>query len=150
MIMEDVLSIIEELENVIESASGLPLTDKVLVDKDELLEYIKQIRIELPEELKKAAYINDNRERILVEAQEEADIIVKEAEDRILSLVDEDDITRKANYRAEEIIVKAKEDSVEIRLGSLEYADEVLEGIEENLNRIIGLVQENREELKSK
>ncbi len=148
--MEDVLSIIEELENVIESASGLPLTDKVLVDKDELLEYIKQIRIELPEELKKAAYINDNRERILVEAQEEADIIVKEAEDRILSLVDEDDITRKANYRAEEIIVKAKEDSVEIRLGSLEYADEVLEGIEENLNRIIGLVQENREELKSK
>jgi len=146
--MKDVLSIIEHMENIIEEASGVFFSDKVMVDQDELLDLIKDIRIALPEELKKASYINENRDRILAQAQEEADLIVEEAENKIQDLVDEDGITREANFRAEEIITRAQENAKEIRLGSLEYADSILINIEDGLMEIIETIKENRDELK--
>lgn len=145
--MDDVLSIIEKMENIIEEASGVFFSDKVMVDQEELLDLIRDVRIALPEELKKSSYVNENRERILVEAQREADLIIEEAESKIESLVDEDGITKEAHFRAEEIITKAQENAKEIRLGSLEYADSILSNIEGSLLELVETIRENREEL---
>ena len=76
-----------------------------------------------------------------------SDIIIKEAEEQIEAMVDEAQITREARLRAEEIVTRSQENAKEIRLGSLEYADNVLEDIEDELKDIIKTIRENRNEL---
>ena len=83
----EIFTLLETLEDLLESSKNLPFTQKTMVDKDEMLEIIKEIRIKLPDELKQAKWIKEERQRILVEAQKEADGIVKEAENRIVSMV---------------------------------------------------------------
>ena len=69
-----------------------------------LLEIIKEIRLKLPEQLKQAKWVKEERQRILVEAQKEADGIVKEAENRIIAMIDEHEITKKAYEQKNKII----------------------------------------------
>ena len=74
----EIFTLLETLEDILENSKNLPLVNKAMVDKDEMLEIIKEIRIKLPDELKQAKWIKEERQRILVEAQKEADGIVKE------------------------------------------------------------------------
>ena len=110
----EIFTLLETLEDILENSRNLPFTNKTMVDKDEMLEIIKEIRIKLPDELKQAKWIKEERQRILVEAQKEADGIVKEAENRIISMIDEHEITRKAYEQKAEIIETANEMSKNI------------------------------------
>ena len=85
----EIFTLLETLEDILENSKNLPFTNKGMVDKEEMLEIIKEIRIKLPDELKQAKWVKEERQRILVEAQKEADGIVKEAENRIISMIDE-------------------------------------------------------------
>lgn len=144
----DILKLIDEIEDIVEAGSALPFSSKVMVDKSEILEIVKEIRIKLPDEIKQAAWIKEERQRILAEAQQDADTLLTETEGRLIELVDQDEITRKANARAEEIITKAQNNAKEIRLGSMEYADSLLLEAQENLKEAIQLLNENRKELR--
>jgi len=73
---------------------------------------------------------------------------IKEAEHRAISMIDEHEITRKANETAEEIIEKAKKESKEIRLASLKYADDMLSRVERDINEISNRIIASRNELK--
>ena len=92
----EIFELLESLEDIIESSKTVPFTSKGIVDKLEILNLIKEIRLKLPDELKQAKWVKEERQRILVEAQKEADGIVKEAENRIISMIDEHEITKKA------------------------------------------------------
>lgn len=144
----EIFTLLETLEDILENSKGLPFTNKTMVDKEELLEIIKEIRIKLPDELKQAKWVKEERQRILAEAQKEADGIVKEAENRIISMIDEHEITRKAYEKKVEIIETANEMSREISKGTKEYADSVLAGIEVALQDAMKVIQNNRKELK--
>ena len=126
----------------------MPFSNKVMVDKEEILEIISELRLKLPEELKQAKWIKEERQRILVEAQKEADDIVKEAENRIISMIDEHEITKKAYEKKAEIIETTNEMSREISKGTKDYADNVLNGIEVALQEALKIIQNNRNELK--
>lgn len=144
----DVLKLLDEIEDIVEAGSSLPFSTKIMVDQSEILEIIKEIRIKLPDEIKQAAWIKDERQRILAEAQKDADTLLEDAEYRLKELVDEDQVTRKASNRAEEIINKAQINAKEIRIGSREYADNLLLETQEGLKEIIELINENRKELR--
>ncbi|NLW39786.1 MAG: ATPase [Tissierellia bacterium] len=144
----EVLRLLDELEDILENASTLPFSSKVMVDAEELFEIIREIRIKLPDELKQASWIKEERQRILAEAQKDADTILSEAELRLEELIEEDEITKKAKERAEEIITKAQNNAKSIRLGALEYADNILLETQENLKEIIELLNNNRQELR--
>jgi len=144
----EIFTLLETLEDILENSRNLPLVNKAMVDKEEMLEIIKEIRIKLPDELKQAKWIKEERGRILVEAQKEADGIVKEAENRIIAMIDEHEITRKAYEQKAEIIETANEMSREISKGTKDYADSVLEGIEVALEDALKVIQNNRRELK--
>ena len=144
----EILSILEALEDVIEKSISLPLSSKSLVDKEELLELIKEIRLKLPDDIKQAKWVKEERQRILLEAQKEANNIIAEAENKIASLVDEHEITKKAYDQANEIISNAQKNAREIRLGAREYADGILDKIEEILKDTHDVIQVNRKELK--
>ena len=144
----EIFTLLETLEDLLERSRNLPFSAKSVVDKDEMLDLIKEIRIKLPDELKQAKWVKEERQRILVEAQKEADDIVKEAENRIISMIDEHEITRKAYEQKAEIIETANEMSREISKGTKDYADNILEGIEVALQDALTVIQNNRKELK--
>ena len=100
----EIFTLLETLEDIMEKSKSVPFTEKGIVDKEEVLEIIKEIRLKLPDELKQAKWIREERGRILDEAQKEADGIVKEAENRIIAMIDEHEITRKAYEQKAEII----------------------------------------------
>ena len=114
----EIFTLLETLEEMLESSKAIPFSNKGIIDKEEMLEVIKEIRLKLPDELKQAKWVKEERQRILVEAQKEADDIVKEAENRIISMIDEHEITRKAYEQKAEIIETANEMSREISKGT--------------------------------
>ena len=126
----------------------MPFTQKVIIDTDEVLDIVKEIRLKLPDELKQAKWVKEERGRILVEAKKEADGIVKEAENRIISMIDEHEITRKAYEQKAQIIETANEMSREISKGTKEYADNILEKVQGVLQDALATVENNRKELK--
>jgi len=144
----DVLRLIDEIEDILENASTLPFSNKVVIDADELCEIIREIRIKLPDEIKQANWIKEERQRILAEAQKDADTIINEAESKLEELIDENEITRRAKEAAEEIITKAQNNAKEIRLGALEYADNILYETQQNLKKLIETLNQNRQELR--
>ncbi|MBO5348215.1 MAG: ATPase [Clostridia bacterium] len=144
----EIFTLLENIEDILEKSKGMPFSNKVMVDKEEILEIISELRLKLPEELKQAKWIKEERQRILVEAQKEADDIVKEAENRIISMIDEHEITKKAYEKKAEIIETANEMSREISKGTKDYADNVLNGIEVALQEALKIIQNNRNELK--
>ena len=144
----EILSILEALEDVVGKSISVPLSGRSLVDKEELLELIKEIRLKLPDDIKQAKWVKEERQRILLEAQKEANNVIQEAESKISSLVDEHEITRKAYEQANEIISNAQKNAREIRLGAREYADSILNKVEQILKDTQDVIQVNREELK--
>lgn len=144
----EIFTLLENIEDILEKSKGMPFSNKVMVDKEEILELISELRLKLPEELKQAKWVKEERQRILVEAQKEADDIVKEAENRIISMIDEHEITKKAYEKKAEIIETANEMSREISKGTKDYADNVLNGIEVALQEALKIIQNNRNELK--
>ncbi|MFR0823017.1 MAG: ATPase [Clostridia bacterium] len=143
----EIFTLLETIEEMLESSKNVPFTAKGIIDKEEMLDLIKEIRLKLPDELKQAKWVKEERQRILVEAQKEADDIVKEAENRIISMIDEHEITRKAYEQKAEIIETANEMSREISKGTKDYADNILQGIEVALQDALQIIQNNRKEL---
>ena len=144
----EIFTLLETLEDILERGKSVPFTSKTIIDKEELLEIVKEIRLKLPDELKQAKWIKEERTRILLEAQKEADGIVKEAENRIISMIDEHEITRKAYEQKAQIIETANEMAREISNGTKEHADDLLAKIELVLQDVLTTVQNNRKELK--
>ena len=144
----EIFTLLETLEECLERARTIPFTQKCIVDKEEILDIIKEIRLKLPDELKQAKWVKEERGRILVEAQKEADGIVKEAGNRIISMIDEHEITRKAYEQKAQIIETANEMSREISKGTKEYADNILEKVQAVLQEALVTVENNRKELK--
>lgn len=144
----EVLKLLDEIEDIVEDGSSLPLTKKVMVDADIILEIIKEIRIRLPDEIKQAVWIKEEKQRILAEAHKDADNMLNEAEYKLEELIENELITKKAKERAEEIISKAQNNAKEIRLGAMEYADSLLSETQGKLKDTINLLNENRKELR--
>ena len=65
----EIFTLLENLEDILEKSKPLPFTDKSIVEKDQFLDIIKEIRLKLPDELKQAKWIKEERERIISEAQ---------------------------------------------------------------------------------
>ncbi|MBR6701121.1 MAG: ATPase [Firmicutes bacterium] len=128
-----VLQLLEELEEIAENSSKVPLTGKALVDTEDILEIIKEIRIELPEELQRAQWINDERNRLISEAENERSIMLADARAQADAMIDRDDITNRARVKAEEIISNADLQSRNLKMRTYEYLDNVMNSMLERV-----------------
>ena len=144
----EVFTLLESLEEILESSSKVPFSTKVMVDAGELRDIIEDIRLKLPDELKQAKWIKEERQRIISDAELEAQKVLKETEGKIINLIDEHEITKQALAQKEEIIESADKVAREITTGTREYADALLERLEEILKETLGVIHENRKELK--
>jgi len=144
----EVYTIIDTLIEYINKASTLPLTKKCVMDRNELLEIVTAIRHSIPEDIKQAKRLKEERQRILSDANRDAETIIKETEQRATSMIESNEITRKASAQAEDILLQAKKNALDIRTGAKGYADAILEKVEERLKEAICVIQNNRDELK--
>jgi hypothetical protein len=143
----DVLELIDELRGLVHGAKQVPLRDQVRVDKKKLYGLLDQMRSTIPEEIKQARWIVNEREEMLAEAKREAERILEEARERQAQLVAEHRLIRQAERAAQDIIGDTRVREREIRLGAEDYAAEILDTLEVNLSKIIAAVQRGRERL---
>lgn len=122
----EVMKLLEYLQETIENSSKVPITGKVLIDKEEVMDIIDQIINYLPDELKKAQWVMNEKERILAEAIKDSDGLRKESMDMVKKQIENHDIAKEARVRSEQIIAAAQRDAKAMRLGARDYADEVL------------------------
>ncbi|MBQ2942431.1 MAG: ATPase [Clostridia bacterium] len=144
----EILEIIDKLEEKIDKAMNIPIINRSLMDKEELLADIEDIRLQLPEELKQARWMKEERKKIISEAQQEAESIIKAAEEKTIQMVQEHEITKKAYERATSMIDSAKENAQETRKQTLEYCDEILYGMQQKFESLIETLKESRGNLK--
>ena len=146
----DVLVLIDKLDDVIHNARSVPLTDSVMIDREEIYDILDQMRSTIPEEIKQARWIVKERQEMLAEAKKEAERIIKDGRERQERLVGEEEVTKQAERAAEDIVEDARAREREIRLGAEDYADEILNTLEVNLSKFIAAVQRGRERLQGK
>lgn len=144
----EIFTLLENLEELMESGQKVPFSTKVMVDIEEFREILEEIRLKLPDDLKQAKWVKEERQRIMSDAEKEANSLLKEAESKIISMVDEHVITKQALAQKEEIIENANKVSKEISNGTREYADSILQKVEDVLRETMDLVHTNRRELK--
>jgi len=136
----DILQLIDRLEELFNESKSIPLTRNVMVDEDRMLDIIDQMRIAIPEEVKKAQQLLGQRDRVLAQAQEEANRTIEIARQKADQLVMKDMITQEAQRRAEQILVQARNDAEGIRADADDYVVDSLTKLQAELERIANQV----------
>ena len=121
-----VLELLEELEDIVDEATGLPLTGKIMLDAEEIFQIVREIRLALPDDVQQAKWIRDERDRILAEAKTEYERIIREAKKQADYLVETDDITIRATKLAAEIKQDAETHARVMRMRTYDYVDKML------------------------
>lgn len=144
----DILNLLERIEDIIEDSSKFPLSNKVMIDKEEVLEVINEIRLKLPDEINRASWVAKERQRILNEAQSEADELINKVKEQQKHLIEESEITRQAKIYANEIIEEAERKANDMKVGAYNYSDEILSKLQDKIKEINNIIEDNREVLK--
>lgn len=139
--------LLTELEEIIEDGTMFPFVGKSRVDKKEIFELIKQLRIKLPDDIKQAQWIMTEKNRILQKAHTEAKVLLQEAEIKAEQKIEESDIVREARRKAEQIIKEAEKNALDIKMGTKEYTENILNRLKGQLHSEIDVINENLREL---
>ena len=132
----DILQLIDRLEELFNESKTIPLTRNVMVDEDRMLDIIDQMRIAIPEEVKKAQQLLGQRDRLLAQAQEEANRTLELARQKADQMVTKEMVAQEASRRAEQIVIQARNEAENIRTDADDYAMNSLTQLQEELERI--------------
>lgn len=141
--------IIEEIEEYVDNCKFQPLSStKIVVNKEELEELLRELRMKTPDEIKRYQKIISNKDAILADAQAKADALIADAKAQTQQMVTESEVMQQAyaqanelldktNAQAQEILDNATTDANNIRMGALQYTDEMLENLEKIMSHTI-------------
>ena len=141
--------IIEVIEEYVDSCKFQPLSStKIVVNKEELEELLRELRMKTPDEIKRYQKIISNKDAILADAQSKADAIIADAKTQAQQMVTESEVMQQAyaqsnellentNQQAQEIMDNATTDANNIRMGALQYTDEMLANLEKIMSHTI-------------
>ena len=146
----DVLYLLDQLEEVLGAGSRVPLTSRTLVDEPEILDIIDQIRLSIPEEIKAAKRLTEERDQVLSAARVEAERIMQEADAQAAERVGEHHLVRSAESRAADIQDRALEQAAQIRREADAYAHRVLLKLREQISQVSGTVDRGIGELEAR
>ena len=169
--------LIDEIEDYIENCKYVPLSNNMIkVNKDEIEELLRDLRMKTPDEIKRYQKIISNKEAILNDARQKAAALINEAAIHTNELVSEheimqqayaqaDDIVTAATEQAQQILDNATRDANDIRIGAMQYTDDLLanaesiightldsytakyDGLINSLQECFDMVRNNRSEL---
>jgi cell division septum initiation protein DivIVA len=137
----DILHLVDRLEELFNKSRPIWLTHSVIVDEDRMLDLIDQMRVAIPEEIKKAQQIITQRDRILAQAKEEANRTIALAREKADKHLEDNELIQAAKIRAEEIIDQSHIEAEQSQREADKYILETLTGLELHLDRMIAQVR---------
>ena len=137
--------LIDQLYASISDAKGFPLSvDKCILDRDNALDLLDEIRAQLPAEVAEAKRVVSAKQEIIRRTNEQAEQMRKDAEAEAARLVEKESIVLAAKKRAMEIVQDAEQKSDELRRASSAYADDTLRKTEETLELAMESIRRSR------
>jgi cell division septum initiation protein DivIVA len=133
----DILHLVDRLEELFNSGRHFPFTNDTIVNEDRFLELIDQLRVTIPEEVKKAQQVLAQRDRLLAQAQEESQRTVELGRKRIEAMVEQDAITAAAQARADQILAQARQETDVMRRDADDYVLESLSKLEAEITHLL-------------
>lgn len=120
------MMLLDEMEGYLQECNNLPFSSKVVVNMEVLYEFMADLRMKLPEEVKRSQRLIDEREKIILEAEANAKQIEEETKAHVEKLLDEHEIRKQAIKEAEELMTKARAAADEITDGAFQYVEDLL------------------------
>ncbi len=139
--MMDIQQLVDRLEELIDNSRMLPLSAYRLIEEDKLYNLIDQMRVTIPEEVKRANRVEAEKDRVLAQAHEEADRIRDLAKQEAEELVKRDAIVSSAQQRSDNILERSRRDAEALRSDADLYVIDVLTKLEEDLLRSLAVVR---------
>src|SRR3954462_7832205 len=96
----DILVLIDKLDDLVHNAKGVPMTDQVRIDREEIYDVLDQMRATIPEEVQRAGWLVKESQDMLAEANRESDRIIGEAREQAMTLASQTEIVRLAEKQA--------------------------------------------------
>lgn len=137
----DIQHLVDRLEQTLNESSRLPLSAYLLVNEDRIFGIVDQLRVAVPEEIRRANRIEAEKERILAQAHEEAARIRELAKQEALELVSRDSVANTAQQQADVIVERARRDAEALRQDADAYVMDVLAKLEDDLARSLAVVR---------
>ena len=107
--------LLEDLENLIETSGRIPMTTKRVIEEEEIMRVLDAINESLPLELEESRRIMAEKDKILADAQRQADTLIAQAKDYIAKLTEESELVKQAQTQANQIITLANQSSEELK-----------------------------------
>ena len=146
----DILHLVDRLEELFNNSRPIPLTRNVIVDEDKFLDIIDQMRISVPEEVKKAQEVFSKKDRVMAQAQEEANRTLQLARDKADGLVEKELLVQDAKRRSDQIIDQARVEAENIKSGADQYAMDSLMNLEHEVEQLLTQVRNGIQVLEMK
>ena len=137
----DILHLVDRLEELFNESRPIWLTHSVIVDEDRMLDLIDQMRVAIPEEIKKAQQIITQRDRILAQAKEEANRTIALAREKAEKQLEDDELIQSAKVRADQIVEQAHRDAAITQREADKYILETLTNLEMHMDRLLNQVR---------
>jgi hypothetical protein len=137
----DILHLVDRLEELINHSRSIPFTHNIIVDEDRMLDLIDQMRVAIPEEVKKSQQILSQKDRVMAQAKEEADRTLNIAKEKSEKLSDRDSIVQESKKKASQIEVEAELIAKKTQSEADEYVAETLTNLEIALERVLNQVR---------
>ena len=145
----DLIERIDELQVLIEEVKSVPLSSSAVINRDEFLELLAQLKQEVPDEIRQARWMARDRDELLARARKEAERILAEAREQRDRLLSRTEIVHAARREGERITDDAKERAARMRLEAEDYIDQKLAAFEILLNKTLATVDRGREQLRT-
>jgi hypothetical protein len=135
------LHLVDRLEELFNESRSIPFTHSVVVDEDRMLDIIDQMRVSIPDEIKKSQQLLAQRDRLMAQAQEEANRTLALAREKSDQMVERDQIVQAAQARADQIIEQARAEGDNTKREADQYVLETLTNLEMELDRTLSQVR---------
>ncbi|MCC7355818.1 MAG: hypothetical protein IT330_18905 [Anaerolineae bacterium] len=132
----EILQLVDQLEALLNRSWRVPFTSSLLVHEQECLRLLDQMRMAIPEEIRQAKRAMSERDRLVAQAQEESQRILAVAREQASLTVEDREMIRAAERRAEAIVAQAQQEAKEMEAGAKEYTVQVLRGLADELARL--------------
>lgn len=137
----EIQHLVDQLEQTLNNSKRVPMSAYLLVNEDSVYNLIDQLRVAIPEEIKRAGRVEAERDRILAQAKEEGDRIRELARQEAGDLVERDRVVISAQDRADNILEHARQDSAVLVQDADAYVINVLSKLEDDLLNSLAVVR---------
>ena len=128
---------LQQLEDLVRDAKSMPLSSSALLNRDEVLDIVKDMQESLPDEIRQARWVVKDREELLAKARRDAEAMVDQALEEQLRLASREAVVQRAQEEADRLLQEAGDDARRIRLEAEDYVDAKLAQFEIALQKIL-------------